>query len=163
MSQGRSLWALRERLIGDSPRSALRILARCMLAMAPAVVLSLVLPPRLMAIVVLVVSWVVVYQLTEGFQEELFTLPLRPTHLQIAAPLTVIFMGWLYLLLKLGRGQQLTATVAPMLILLGTAIAPLYRRLKSRQAKRRVPYRWAYGIAASVVFVVEVIVMRNLR
>jgi hypothetical protein len=148
----------------DDPNFKLQynVLQRCMLAMAPAFLSSLLFGPRFTAIVVLLSSWTVVYQLTAGFQAELFTLPLRATHLTVAIPVIFLFYLWCFLVLLFGRAEYLAIAVAPMVVLILTAIAPLYRKLKSERTSRRLPYRWTYGIAAAVVFMIEGIVLWEL-
>lgn len=149
-------------LDAENMRKATRMLFACSIAIAPMILASLAFPDRVVVLVVLVTSWTLVYPQTAKLQEDLFALPLKPTHVIVAWPLTLLLVAWSFLLLVLERKPQIGATVFPALVLLLCAIAPLYRRAKSTRTKRLLPYRYIYILGASLVFVVEVTILWGL-
>ena len=143
-------------------RDRMHILGRVLLANTPAILLSLFLPAYFVAAMVLAMSWRFFYPLTNPFQPQLFTLQLKRCFLQIAIPMLVIQVGWMFLLLSLHRQSQLAAAQMPMLLLTGCAIAPLYRSPKSTRTQRLMSYKWIYLCGASVVFISETMLLWRL-
>lgn len=151
-----NLQAAFTRIVADEETPArLRILRSSALAIAPALIASLMLPTRVCVFAVLV-TIMTCYRSGLAYQEELFTLRLAPSHFAIAVPLQFLFFAWLFALLLLHRPLQLGATLCSVLLLMLTAIAPLYRRASSARKQRRMPFTVTYSIIAGGVLCIQI-------
>ena len=139
---------------GDA-RECLLILRSLTLSIAPAVIASLVSPPRVCVLAVLI-SIVLCYRATSPIQSQLFTLRLVTAHALVAMPMQIFFAGWVLALLLLDRPGQLGTSLFSVCILTFTAIAPLFRSIRSTRTGRRLPYAVTYSLVSTLAIAVQV-------